>query len=564
MLLNLFVKDFGIIEKTEADFSPGLNVLSGETGSGKSVIIDAIQVVAGGRASSEYIRAGCEKAMVQITLETGDNSRITALLAERGIAEDAGGIIQMSREINKNGRSACRINGQMITLNVYREIGRNIVDIQGQHDQQLLFDPEVHLVLLDAYGGEEISAARAEVTGLYRKWSEEKKMLDGLRESRREWAKRQDAISYQIEEIDGVSPIPGEDEELYAERRKLAGAENISRLAGECHRYLQGGGTGASSLELAGRALKSLERAAGIDEGLSGVRNLLAGSLYQMEECCRELAAYMDELEFYPARLEYVEERLNIINRLKKKYGDSVAEVLKYREEIEKELEEMTDGDRRVEQLEQDLLSVSARLSQSAAILSEKRKTAARALENGIAGELQELGMGKVSFVISFTQMESIGEKGREKAEFYISTNPGEPLRPLAKIASGGETSRTLLAIKSILAETENIPTLIFDEIDTGIGGITMKAVAVKLLKLAGKRQIVCVTHSSAVASMADSHLSIRKSQASGRTKAEVFRLGEEERVEELARMLGGGQGGNAALNHARHLLQEARAAKCV
>ncbi|MFZ5647794.1 MAG: DNA repair protein RecN [Bacillota bacterium] len=563
MLLNLFIKDFGIIEKTETNFSPGLNVLSGETGSGKSIIIDAIQVATGGRASTEYLRAGCERAIVQMTLETGDDGRINGLLSERGISGDEGGILVMSREINKNGRSTCRINGQMVNLSVYREIGRHIVDIQGQHDQQLLFDPGVHLNLLDAYGGEDTSLAGDEVSRLYREWYELKKTLDELRDRRREWARRQDAIHFQIAEIDGVSPKPGEDDELYAEKRKLAGAEKLSRLLGECHRDLHGGGSAVSSLELAGHALKSVEKAAEIDESLSGIRDLLAGSLYQMEECCRELSAYMDGLEFYPARLEFVEERLDLINRLKKKYGETIEEVLKYREEIEKELEDITDGDRRIESMEQELLSLFSKLTESAARLTKTRKTAAGALEREIAGELQELGMGKAKFVINFSELESTGEKGNEKAEFYISTNPGEPLRPMARIASGGETSRILLAVKSILAETENIPTLIFDEIDTGIGGLTMKAVALKLLKLAEKRQVICVTHSSTVASMADRHLSIRKSEASGRTRAEVFCLDGEERVEELARMMGGDQGGSAAINHARHLLEEARTIKC-
>ncbi|MFZ5633665.1 MAG: DNA repair protein RecN [Bacillota bacterium] len=561
MLLNLYIRDFGIIEKTEMDFTRGLNVLSGETGAGKSIIVEAIQVVSGGRALTEYIRAGCERAVVQAAVDTRDLPGIGRLLSEHGIVGEQDGTLILSREI-RIGRNICRINGQIVTLNVYREFGQLLVDIQGQYDQQLLFEPERQLYLLDAYGGGEISAIGAEVSRLYRKWRETSHLIEDLRERYREWSRRQDTINYQLSEIDGAGLKPGEDEELMSEKKKLANAERISRLAGGCYRSLYGGGTAASALELTGSSLKDLDRVVEMDGALSGVRDMVAAALYQIEEACRELAAYLDGIEFYPARLESVEERLDILAGLKKKYGPTIEDILRYREEIANELQEMEGGEQKIEQLEQELESLSGQLEDWAGRLTEKRKQAAAALERDIAGELQELEMGKVKFIINFADREAISEKGRERAEFYISTNPGEPVRPLAKIASGGETSRLMLAIKSILAGIEEIPTLVFDELDTGIGGRTIRSVALKLHSLSRKRQVICVTHSSAVASMADNHLVICKGETDGRTKTEVSTLSDEERLEELARMLGGSEKGGAVLDHARQLLEEANSLK--
>ncbi|MCL6479686.1 MAG: DNA repair protein RecN [Peptococcaceae bacterium] len=557
MLLNLYIRDFGIIESTGMEFARGLNVLSGETGAGKSIIVEALQVVSGGRALTEYIRAGCERAVVQAVFDARDLPGVSRLLSAHGIAGEPDGTLILSREI-RIGRNICRINGQAVTLNAYREFGQMLVDIQGQYDQQLLFEPERQLYLLDAYGGEEISAISAEVSRIYGKWRETGRLIDSLREKYREWARRQDTINYQLGEIDGAGLRPGEEEELLSEKKKLANAEKISRLAGDCYRSLHGGDAAASALELIGSSLKDLDRVIEMDSGLSGVREMVAAALYQIEEACRELAAYLDGIEFYPARLEFVEERLDILARLKKKYGATVADILRYRAEIAGELQEMEGGEQKIDQLERELASLSGQLADWAGKLTEKRRLAAAALERDIAGELQELEMGKVKFTINFADREAISEKGRERAEFYISTNPGEPVRPLSKIASGGETSRLMLAVKSILAGIEEIPTLVFDELDTGIGGRTIRSVAIKLHNLSRQRQIICVSHSPAVASMADNHLLIRKGEAQGRTKTEVSALSDEERLEELARMLGGSEKGGAVLDHARQLLEEA------
>lgn len=562
MLLSLFIKDFGIIEKIDINFRTGLNVLSGETGSGKSIIIEAIQVVTGGRAISEYVRAGCEKAVVQAAVDFPEAPEIAPLLSGVGIDPDPEGVLILTREINKTGRNLCRINGQMVTLGFYREIGRMLVDIQGQNDQQMLCEPERQLYLLDEYGGEELLQARQQVTRLHRSCRAAAEAVEGHRKMHDQWARRQELVNYQISEIDSASPKPGEDEELLAERKKLANAEKIASLAAGCYRDLYGGGSTASSLELTGSSIKALERLADLDSGLTGVRDTVASALYQIEEACRDLSTYMDGLEFFPDRLEFVEQRLDIITALKKKYGPSMDDVIRHRQEIEAERQEMEGWDQKAHLLEKDLAAISKQMEECAAKLTEMRKRAALTLEREIAVELQDLEMSGAVFKTVFSDLEKTGEKGREKAEFYISTNPGEPARPLSKIASGGETSRLMLAVKIILAEVEGIPTLVFDEIDTGIGGRTIKSVATKLYGLSGKMQVICVTHSAAVASMAGEHLLIRKRESAGRTLAEVISLDGGERIEELARMLGGGNREGAAFQHARQLVEEAASIK--
>ncbi|MCL5057724.1 MAG: DNA repair protein RecN [Actinobacteria bacterium] len=554
MLLNLFIKDFGIIEKTDIDLGPGLNILSGETGSGKSVIIDAIQVVSGGRSSTEYIRAGCERSIIQLTADISGLKHIEGLISERGINSDGAGIIVMSRELNRS-RSICRINSQITTLNVYREFGQALIDIQGQHDQMILFAPK-HLQLLDAYGGEEIAGAAAGVKWLYREWAGKRKIISDLQEKYREWARRQDMLVFQVNEIDSADPVPGEDGELESEKRKLVNIEKLSALVNDCYQCMYGGGPAESMLDLAGKSVKNLDRAAELDPGLYRARELASQSLYQADEACRELSAYMDSLEFYPARLEHIEGRLELLDRLKKKYGETIEEILSYRDEINKELSEILDGDQRLGSLKTELDDIERRLVESASALTEKRKKCARQLEKDIKKELIDLEMAGAEFVIDFTGLDCVGETGSEKAEFYLSANTGEPVRPLSRIASGGEASRILLAVKGILAEMEETPSLVFDEVDTGIGGITINSVALKLKKLSARRQVICVTHSPSVASAADRHMAIRKIESGGRTVAGVVPLEDNERVDELASIPF--TASMAAVDHARQMLARA------
>ncbi|MFZ5644076.1 MAG: DNA repair protein RecN [Bacillota bacterium] len=561
MVLNLFIKDFGIIEKTDIDMGTGLNVLTGETGSGKSIIIAALEVVSGGRALSEYIRSGSERSILQLTADIAGNSKIKGLLSDKGISEDDNGIIVLTREINISGRSVCRINGQVTTLNIYKEFGQYIIDIQGQHEQQFLFVPERQQYLLDAYGGNDLSRISDELIKLYREHREKKLLLNVIKEKYRDWARRKDTINYQVDEIDEIFPIAGEDDELQMERRKLVNIEKLSSLVNESYKSLQGGGLSPSLTDLAALLLKNLEKASELDSALEPVKDITASGLYQIEEACRELAAYIDNLEFYPSRLEYIEERLEKIERLKKKYGNTIEEVLSYKDSIIHERDEFDQGDIKAEILSEELCELDKKLSAVGAGLTEERKKASHKLEINITKQLEDLDMPGAQFAIKFTELDEIGENGKEKIEFYISVNAGEPLKPMSKVASGGEISRILLAIKGVLAALEDIPTLVFDEIDTGIGGRTIRSVAFKLCALSLKRQVICVTHSPIVASMADNHLAIEKTGAGGRTVTKVLRLiNKKEKVEEIARMLGGDS--EAAVIHARQMLEETAAIK--
>lgn len=562
MLLNLYIKDFGIIVKTEINFALGLNILSGETGSGKSIVIEAIQVITGGRASSEYIRAGCEKAIIQAAVEIKNMLHmlhLNKLLTEKGIMADLDEPLILMREISISGRNLCRLNGQLVTLNIYREICQQLVDIQRQHEQQILYSPDRQLFLLDTYGGESITTANIAVAAIFREWRQKKVYIDDLQINNNKCAKRQEDIIFQINEIDSISPKPSEDDEILVEKYKLVNCEKITTLAGECYHLLHGEGSNSSSLDLTGESLKAIEKLVPLDSNLGHLRDLIAGAFYQIEDAGRELAAYIDSLEYYPARLEYIEERLNSLALLKKKYGQTLTDVLSYREKMNSELQEMGSSEQTLATAKKELDLLKKQLDNNACILSKRRKEAAIQMEKEIARELEDMEMGNVKFYINFTDREDITENGREKAEYLISTNPGEPLRPLSRVASGGETSRLLLAIKRTLNEAEGIPTIVFDEVDAGIGGNTIQSVAIKLYNLSKKRQVICVTHSSVVASMAQEHHTVRKREMDGRTSAEIYTLNNKERLEELTRMLGGGDDGKAAYEHARHLLEKAR-----
>ncbi len=558
MLLNLYIKDFGIIEKTEINFTAGLNVLSGETGSGKSIVVDAIGVVSGGRALAQYIRSGCQEALIQAAFNLTLSNEITDLLNRNNIQIQKDELLILSRVINNNGRNLCRVNGQMVNLSTFKEIGQRLIDIQGQNEQQLLFSQERQLFILDAYGGEKLLNCRAQVSKLYQQHSLLFKNIEKLRIQNQDAAKEQDLINYQINDIDNVFLSPGEDVELLTERNRLSNIEKISLLVNESYHLINGMSESPFSiLDSAGKALKLLDNLAEIDPILTETRAMMASALYQMEESSRNLSQYRDNLEFYPLSLEAVEERLEQITKLKRKYGESIEEILNYRQEIEKKLLEMDNAEQSLRSMEEEHQKIKAALELAAAELSTLRSETAVRLENNITKELAHLKMGGVSFKIIFTENINITESGSEKAEFFISTNPGEPLKPLSKVASGGETSRIMLAIKTILAETEDIPTLIFDEIDTGIGGKTIWSLGQKLSKLAENRQIISITHSSPLASLADNHLLICKCQMKDKTFAHVITLDENGRLKELTRMLGGTENDRTALDHARELLNK-------
>lgn len=569
MLTELHIRNFAIIDELAIRFAPGLNVLTGETGAGKSIVIDAIGAILGEKMGGEYVRSGSEAALVEATFELAEHHPTWCVLEEMGLpAED--GTLLMAREIHRSGRSRCRVNGRSATVSMLRDIGEQLVDIHGQHEHQFLLKVERHLQVLDETGDSRLHQARERVRASYRRWRDLREQLAQLRLDEREKARRIDLLTFQQNEITQAHLQPREDVALQEERARLVHAERLAQAATITYGLLYGGLTeeGRSALDAASEAQRHLEDMARLDASLKPLLENLETAIYTLQDTAHELAAYREKLEFNPTRLDEIESRLELINTLRRKYGATIEEILAYGEQVARELAEITHSEERQAELEQELAEVAHQLGDEAARLSELRRGAARRLEREVIQHLRDLRMEKVSFEVAFTRRPDengvpVGEErwavtaeGIDQIEFLISPNPGEPLKPLAKIASGGEISRFMLALKSVLAAADQLPTLIFDEIDVGIGGATARAVGMKLAGLGRSKQVVCVTHLPQIASLAEAHYRIEKRPFQKRTRVEVTRLDEVGQLQEIGRMLGGEEITEATLEHARELLR--------
>ncbi|MDK2889328.1 MAG: repair protein RecN [Thermoanaerobacter sp.] len=565
MLLNLFIRNFGIIDLLKMDFQTGFNVLTGETGAGKSIIIDALQIALGGRAYTELIRAGAEKAVVQATFDLSGMPSLISHLEEQGIEAPEDEILVLSREIARSGKNICRLNGQVVPLGFYRNIGRSLADLHVQHEQNSLLDQEKHRHLLDRFGGPKVLDALKEVNSLFYRWKEARLNFEKLCTDAGERAGRMDLLRYQVAEIERACLRPGEDEELDAEKRVLANAEKISLLAARAYSLLYEGGGQASAVDLLAGAAESLRSLVALDQRPENILASLESALYQVEDAARELACYRDGVEYSPSRLEAVEERLEQIKRLKKKYGDTIADILKYLDSARDELAALENVEELSETAGRELQELEEAYTRAAGLLRAARREAARTLEEAVARELASLEMGRVEFRVAFSDVEGPAQGGAEQVHFLISPNPGEPLKPLAKIASGGELTRIMLALKVLLAGADEIPVLVFDEADTGIGGRALQAVAEKMAQLGDRHQVICVTHSPQVACYASAHHRIVKEFNGERTVTRVELLDPQERLEELARMLGGKEVTDITRRHAGQMLRmAAQSSNCV
>ncbi|BAF59382.1 ATPase involved in DNA repair [Pelotomaculum thermopropionicum SI] len=559
MLLNLYIKNLGIIDTLKMDFQAGFNVLTGETGAGKSIIVESLLIATGCRASEEYIRSGAEKALVQAAFDISGLKPVASLLAEQGLEQPEDGILVLLREINRHGKNICRVNGQVVPLGLYRSIGTRLVDLHVQHEQNSLLDPDRHGRLLDRFGGPAVIGALEEVKALYDRWKEARQRYDRLRADEGERNRRMDMLRFQVEEIERAGLKPDEEEELEAEKRVLANAEKISLLTAKARSLLydRGGGQ-ASAVDLLSEAVSLLKSLADLDRRPVEILTALEEALYQVEDAARELAVYGEGLECNPQRLEEVEQRLLLIKKLKKKYGGTVREVLAYLESARNELGMLDNAEEALEAAAGEADRLMDAYSRAAEVLSRARREAARRLEEGMGRELISLEMGRVEFKVAFTPLDGPNRQGAERVEFLLSPNTGEPLKPLAKIASGGELTRIMLALKSLLAEADDVPVLVFDEAEAGIGGRALQSVAEKLSQLGEGHQVICVTHSAKVASYAGTHYRIVKEFDGERTVARVKLLDRQERLEELARMLGGRDITEITLLHAGQMLQMA------
>lgn len=461
MLQNIQIRNFALIDQAEIDFKAGFNVLTGETGAGKSIVIDAVNLVLGGRGSVEFIRSGEDKATVSALFDISGLNSLKTVLADMGIEalEDS---LFISREISATGKNTCRINGQMTSLSIYKEISKYLIDIHGQHDHHSLLMPEKHLNLLDSFGGEELAGIRNEAAAVYGQLKENLNQMKMITGGERDRARQKDIFQYQLEEIDQAELQIDEDNNLEDEKKIVANAEKLANLSNQAYICLYKGNEGMSAVDQLNQAINYLKEISGIDSNTSSLLNIIQEATIQIEEASYDLRNYTEKIDFNPARLEELEVRLDLIKGLKRKYGDTIDEILKFRDEIAAELDLINSGDEKVAALENKISKLRQEFDAKALELTKKRRQLAGILEKEIARELKELMMPHVKFKVYFHENTKPTSLGRDHIEFLISPNPGEPLKPLSKIASGGELSRIMLALKAILARLDEIPTLIF------------------------------------------------------------------------------------------------------
>lgn len=560
MLRLLRVENFALIQQLQIEFADGLNILTGETGAGKSILIDAVQAVLGSRTSTDLIRTGTNAAYIEAVFET--QGQVDSLMVEWGWELEEDGLLVISRRITQQGKSHCLINGRTVTQTMLRQVGDILLDIHGQHDHQSLLHPEQHSELLDLFGGEELLQQRMLVSEGYKKWRELTKQLNDRLGGERERAQRLDIIQFQCQEIAAAKLKPDEDSILQEEWRVLAHAEKLKAAADDAYQLLYGAdrsrGAVLDNLEIVVARLREISK---VDKNLDGTLAQAEGTLYQLQEISREVAAYKEHIDADPARLQAVHTRLDLIERLQKKYGSTVEEIVLYHSKLNAELESVENNEHFVAALQTEVAAVHNTLAGNMDRLTVLRKNAADQMVEMLHRELTDLGMKQANFSVNFGTA-ALGLRGQDRVEFMFSANPGEEPRALAKIISGGEMSRVMLALKTVLANVDQIDTVIFDEIDTGIGGRAAQSVAEKLSQIAAARQVLCITHLPQIACMADRHLLISKQVEGDRTYTEITPLTEGEQQEELARMMGGAQLTDTTLQHALEMLELAQKQK--
>ena len=569
MLTELRIENFAIIDQLEISFLSGLITFTGEIGAGKSIIIDAVELLLGGRADATMIRSGADKALIDAVFQiSGPNKDPIQSILDREDLAEYPEQLTIGREVRMGGRSVARLNGRNVNVSLLKEVGELLIDLHGQSDHLSLLRVKEHLTLLDRYSNDQISLDN--YANYYQELVSIRKELKELRFAESEAARQLDILSYQINEIDSANLQPGEDETLLGERNRLANAESLASAAQRALITLEDGTPESPSIiDMLGEVIDDLKEISRHDNAQSSFSSKFEDSFTHLTELSRELRVYFEDIEFNPKRLIQVEERLNLITNLKRKYGETIEEVLDYLEKAASEKDTITHAGERIDQLvdlEENLLD---KLAASGVALSKSRHRAAEKLEKGIEEELIELNMDGAQFRVDFKihldpdgvlftdgQKVAFDADGLEKVEFLIAPNPGEGLKPLVKIASGGETSRLMLALKNVLAKADGIPTLIFDEIDQGIGGRVGTVVGKKLWNLARHHQVLCVTHLPQLAAFGEQHIQVSKHIHNGRTVTQVSNLQGQARIPELAQMLG--ETSEGTMHSARDMLQTA------
>jgi len=552
MLTELRIQNFAIIQELILEFDQGLVIFTGETGAGKSIIIDALEAVLGGRADTTNIRTGSDRAFVEavIKLDEPAKSAIQEILSEEDLLDDTDFLV-LRREIRREGRNTARINGRSVNVSLQHEVGSILVDIHGQSEHLSLLKVRNHLDLLDRFAGTELFLD--DYREVYTELRTVQRDLEHIRQLESDSARRVDILNYQIQEIEAANPQPGEAADLRQERTRLSNAENLSTLTQRALQLLDEGTPETSSItDMLGEAVQALADLGSIDSSTLAIHDVAESSLSSLSDLTLELRAYSEKIEFNPRRLDQIEERIDLINTLKRKYGNSIEEILAFAERAHRELGNITHAEERLEELGQREVELMKAVSEKASLLSEKRLKSAKSLAEAVEVELDDLRMASARFAVNMQvradadglllpdgRRVAFDSRGFDQVEFLVEPNPGEGLKPLAKTASGGETSRLMLALKNVLAHADTIPILIFDEIDQGIGGRVGMTVGEKLWNLSHQHQVMCITHLPQLAAYGDQHYNVTKQVYEGRTLTQVEFLEDQARQNELAQMLG-------------------------
>ena len=554
MLQEISIKNFAIIEEIHLSFESGMTILTGETGAGKSIIIDAMGLLLGGRSSSDFVRTGKDKAEIEGLFFAGKNVELDEKLENLGLERSTELILR--RDIFANGRSVCRVNGQMVNLTTLREIGELLVDIHGQHDNQELMNAKHHLRLLDEFGDENFELIKAEYQIKFEHYKKIRQALETRQKNEQEFAQRIEILQFQVEEIEAAEIDLKEDEQLQMRRDKLNNAKNIADALNTAYLALDDEEGDFSSLSGIRTAMAELENVAEFDQDYQDLSDKTMDAYYLLEEVSTKLSTAIEGIEFNPTELLQIEERILTLNTLRKKYGPELSDVLKTLDKIQLELSDLMGGTENSERLEEALKEAQAELLIASEHLNTARHAIAKELETDIKKELADLYMEKADFSVQF-ESGKFSSKGNEQVEFYIQTNPGEGFKPLAKTASGGELSRLMLAIKSSFSRRENKTSIVFDEVDTGVSGRVAQAIAQKIYKIAQAGQVLAISHLPQVVAIADTQFYIEKASTDDVTTSTVRKLKLEERVEEVAKMLAGDDITVEALAQAKRLLMK-------
>lgn len=552
MLQELSIKDFAIIDEIQISFQPKMTVLTGETGAGKSIIIDALGLLAGGRGSTEFIRKGEKKAVIQGLFTLPREANTYNILEEYGIDSEDGQII-LQRDLYRGGRNICRINGMMVNLATLRKVGETLIDIHGQNEHQELMKPENHIDLLDEYD-KKTSQLRNQYQVVYQNYRKLKLSMEKKEADEKTWAQRLDMLNFQVKEIEEAGLKINEEDELVEEKNKLDNFQAIHDALELSYQILSG-----EKIDVVGNlgnAMNELSDVSDLSENLQEINTKISDAFYSLEDAARDISDELDSMEWNGERLNEIEERLELIHQLKRKYGDTIEDILHYHSRIEKELREMENAEQNSEKQERQLSEALEKVKELAIKLSKQRKKSAKKLEKMIHEQLSALYMDKAVFEVKFLNNSKLYSKGIDKVEFYIQTNPGEEMGPLAKIASGGELSRIMLALKTIFSQKMGVTSIIFDEVDTGVSGRVAQAIAEKISQISNNSQVLCITHLPQVAAIADNHYYISKSVNDGRTETSLEELDEKQKIREIARMLSGSEITELTLKHAEELIK--------